>query len=213
MLSERCLSVNPDKWVGCCWDTGCVQLQFLSVGVKRIILPDIIQDCEHDSEYFSPNPNPKFLAGVATLPGHSDNDYLYKRIMSSTTSKVFCVAQTVKNLPATQETQIRFLGQEDPLEKGMAVYSSILAWRIPRTEEPGSLQSMGLQRVGHDWATNTSTPTTSKHFLTYFHTFSFSFFKITLLDMCCYYYPILQMRKTRPSASNGLAKVPADSGL
>ena len=70
--------------------------------------------------------------------------------MSSTTSKVFCVAQTVKNLPATQETQIRFLGQEDPLEKGMAVYSSILAWRIPRTEESGSLQSMGLQRVGHD---------------------------------------------------------------
>ena len=56
----------------------------------------------------------------------------------------------VKNLPAVQETQVRFLGQEDPLEKGMATYSSILAWRIPWTEEPDGLQSIGLQRVGHD---------------------------------------------------------------
>ena len=46
-------------------------------------------------------------------------------------------------------------GQEDPLEKGMATHSSILIWRIPQTEEPDSLQSMGLQRVGHDWETNT----------------------------------------------------------
>ena len=56
----------------------------------------------------------------------------------------------VKNLPAVQETQVRSLGQEDPLEKGMATHSSILAWRIPRTEDPGGLQSIGLQRVGHD---------------------------------------------------------------
>ena len=56
----------------------------------------------------------------------------------------------VKNLPAMQEARVRFLGQEDPLEKGMAVHSSFLAWRIPRTEEPGSLQSTGLQRVGYD---------------------------------------------------------------
>ena len=60
------------------------------------------------------------------------------------------VAQTVKNLPAMQETQVQSPGQEDPLEKGMATYSSILAWRIPWTEEPGGLWSMGLQRVGHD---------------------------------------------------------------
>ena len=60
------------------------------------------------------------------------------------------VAQMVKNLPAMQETRIRALGQEDPLERGMATQSSILAWRIPCTEEPGGLQSMGLQRVGHD---------------------------------------------------------------
>ena len=60
------------------------------------------------------------------------------------------VAQVVKNLPATQETQVRSLGREDPLEKGMATHSSILAWKIPRTEEPGRLQSMGSQRVGHN---------------------------------------------------------------
>ena len=53
----------------------------------------------------------------------------------------------VKNLPAVQETQVPFLGQEDPPEKGMATHSSILVWRIPWTEEPGGLQPMGLQRA------------------------------------------------------------------
>ena len=62
----------------------------------------------------------------------------------------YLVAQTVKNLPGMQETQVPSLGQEDPLEKGMATHSSILAWRIPWTEEPGRLQSMGLQRVRHN---------------------------------------------------------------
>ena len=56
----------------------------------------------------------------------------------------------VKNLPAVQESRVRSLGREDPLEKGMATHSSILAWRIPWTEEPDGLQSMGSQRVGHD---------------------------------------------------------------
>ena len=55
------------------------------------------------------------------------------------------VAQMVKNLPAMQETQFPLLGQEDPLEKGVATHSSVLVWRIPWTEEPGGLQSMGLQ--------------------------------------------------------------------
>ena len=59
------------------------------------------------------------------------------------------MAQTVKNLPAMQETQVRSLGQEDPLVKRMATHSSILAWKIPLTEEPWGLQSMGSQRVGH----------------------------------------------------------------
>ena len=60
------------------------------------------------------------------------------------------VAQLVNNLPAVLEIQVRSLGQEDPLEKEMATCSSILAWKISWTEEPGGLQSMGSQRVGHD---------------------------------------------------------------
>ena len=60
------------------------------------------------------------------------------------------MAQTVKNLPAMQETWVRNLGWEDPLEKEMATHSSVLAWGIPWTEEPGWLQSLGLQRVEHD---------------------------------------------------------------
>ena len=60
------------------------------------------------------------------------------------------VAQTVKNPTAMQETSVRSLGREDPLEKGMASHSSILAWRIPWMEEPVRLQSLGLQRVGHN---------------------------------------------------------------
>ena len=59
------------------------------------------------------------------------------------------VAQTVKNLTAMRETWVRSLDWEDPLEDGMATHFSILAWRIPWTEEPGGLQSMGLPRVGH----------------------------------------------------------------
>ena len=65
------------------------------------------------------------------------------------------VAQKEKNLPAMQETQIQSLGWEVPLEKSMATHSGILAWRIPWAEEPGGLQSMGSQRVRHDWVTNT----------------------------------------------------------
>ena len=60
------------------------------------------------------------------------------------------VSQAAKNLPAVQEIWVRSLGGEDPLEKGMATHSSILAWEILWTEEPGGLQSMGLQRVGHN---------------------------------------------------------------
>ena len=60
------------------------------------------------------------------------------------------MAQSVKNMLSMQEIQVQFLGQEDPLEEEMATHSSILAWRIPRTEERGRLQSIGLQRVGHN---------------------------------------------------------------
>ena len=79
----------------------------------------------------------------------------------------FLAAQMVKSLPAMQETWVWSLGQVDPLEKGMATFSSILTWRIPWTEEPGGLQSMGSQRVWHNWMTNTHTHT---HIHTHTHT-------------------------------------------
>ena len=68
------------------------------------------------------------------------------------------VAQMVKSRPIKRETWVLSLGQEAPLEKEMATHSSILAWRIPWTEEPGRLQSMGLQRVGHNWVTSLTCP-------------------------------------------------------
>ena len=70
--------------------------------------------------------------------------------------KVFPSGSVVKNLPAMQETRVLSLGQENPREQEMATHSTILAWRIPWTEEPGKLQSMEFQRVGHNCMTNTS---------------------------------------------------------
>ena len=75
--------------------------------------------------------------------------YQYE-LMFSLISGVSLVAQRLKRLPGMQETQVRSLGWEDPLEKEMATHSSTLAWRIPWREKPGSLQSMGSQIVGHD---------------------------------------------------------------
>ena len=80
------------------------------------------------------------------------------------------MAQTVKNLPAMQETRVQSLGQENPLKKGMATHSCILAWRIPWTEEFGGLQSMRSQRVRHDWA--------AKHT----HIYRFSLWNQTILN-------------------------------
>ena len=73
------------------------------------------------------------------------NDYILLYI-----TRASLVAQMVKNLPAVQQTQVLSLDQEDPLEEDLAAHSSTLAWRIPWTEEPGGLRSMGSQRVGHD---------------------------------------------------------------
>ena len=87
----------------------------------------------------------------AAIFGVAQSRTQLKRLSSSSSR----VAQMVKNLPTVQETWVRSLGQEGPLEKGMATHSSVLAWRIPWTEEPGRLQSLGLQTVRHDWATNT----------------------------------------------------------
>ena len=66
--------------------------------------------------------------------------------LSISISGASLIAQSVKNLPAVQETRVQFLGQEDPLEKEMVTHSSVLAWRIPWTEQPGGLQSIGSQK-------------------------------------------------------------------
>ena len=79
--------------------------------------------------------------------------YIYIYIYTHTHTQLYLsslVAQAVKHLPTMRETRVQFLCREDPLEKEMATPSSILAWKIPWTEECGRLQSMGLQRVGHD---------------------------------------------------------------
>ena len=83
--------------------------------------------------------------GSQSFPHTQDN--IKRRQFDKSTS---LVVHLVKNLPATQETQVQSLNGEDPLEKEMATHSSILAWKIPWTEEPGWLLSKGLQRVGHD---------------------------------------------------------------
>ena len=101
--------------------------------------------------------NKQFQHGVKigfSLQQYEDRNHVY--FLPTTLSLVaFLVAQTVKNLPAMQGTQVQSLGLEDPLEKEMATLSTIFAWEISWTEEPGGLQSMGLQRIKQYWATNT----------------------------------------------------------
>ena len=75
---------------------------------------------------------------------------LFFNCYSFSIQRTTLVAQTVKRLSTMRETRVRSLGREDPLEKEMAIHSSTIAWKIPWTEEPGRLQSMGSQRVGHD---------------------------------------------------------------
>ena len=90
--------------------------------------------------------------------GHKESDTTEELTLSlSNTNWASLVTQMVKNQPAMREAWVWSLGQEDPLEKGMTIHSSILAWRSPWIEKPGGLQSMGLQRVRHDWGANTFT--------------------------------------------------------
>ena len=91
-------------------------------------------------------PEPLNLWKLIRLQINTEMQRMQKRYSSGTS----LVAQMVKNLPAMEKTWVQSLGREDPLETGMATHSSVLAWRIPWTEEPGGLQFMGLQRVGHD---------------------------------------------------------------
>ena len=75
---------------------------------------------------------------------------LQSEVKSEREKQISCMAQAVKTLPAVQETQVQSLGWKEPLEKEIATHSSILAWKIPWTEEPGGLLSIPLKRVSHD---------------------------------------------------------------
>ena len=97
---------------------------------------------------------------IKNMPEFSMTKQTFEEKRQATLSSIFELlwwAETVKNLPAMWETWVRSLGWEDPLKEGMATQSSILAWKISWTEEPGGLQSMGLQKVRHDWVTKHST--------------------------------------------------------
>ena len=96
-------------------------------------------------------------------PGYSFINLCVIKLYSIYLIPASLMAQTVMHLPAMQETCVRFLGWEDPLEKEMAIHSSTPAWKIPWTEEPDRLQSMGSQRVRHNWVTSLSlSPHTSQ---------------------------------------------------
>ena len=93
------------------------------------------------------------------LPPPSQKKWLYKLCLLYHNLRASLVTQMVKNLPAMRKSWVWSLGWEDPLEEGMATHSSILAWRIPRTEEPGRLQSIESHRVRHDWRDLSHMPT------------------------------------------------------
>ena len=96
------------------------------------------------------------LVGMQTSTATMENSVEISQNLGIELPYASLVAQWLKRLPGMQETQVRSLGREDPLEKEMPTHSSILAWRIPWRREPGRLQSTGSQRVGHDWATSLS---------------------------------------------------------
>ena len=121
-----------------------ITMTSLRVGGTHVYLRQIhVVDCQKPSQYHNYSPNKMNYFLILIL-------YLFSWLWSS------LVAQTVKRLPTMWETQVRSLGQEDPLEKEMAPHSSTLAWKIPWTEESGRLQSTGSQRVSHDRATSLS---------------------------------------------------------
>ena len=107
------------------------------------------------------------LPPVYSILGTSSETQYYAKLQTRCKTRASLVVQIVKNPPAMKETWVQSQGREDPLEKGMATHSSILTSRIPWTEEPEGLQSMGLQRVRHGWMTNTFNITVYKMQLLY----------------------------------------------
>ena len=157
-LKTLVVSCKVKYTIACCAmlsrSFGCNSLQPHGLQPARLQYPWGFSRQEYWSELPCPPPGdlPKprielrssaFLADSlpSELPGKPFYMLLYKASL---------VAQRVKRLSAMMETQVRSLGQEDPLEKEMATHSRILAWKIPWTEEPGRLQAIGSQRVGHD---------------------------------------------------------------
>ena len=127
-MSKR---IDAEMFIACFWNLR------ISVSLKEVLEKEAIDGTERDR--------------LLNCCAEEFRLHLILERVINTFFWAFLAAQTVKNLSAMQEMQIQSLHQEDPLEKGMATHSSILAWRIPWTEEPGRLQSMGLQRVRHDY--------------------------------------------------------------
>ena len=115
----------------------------LSIEKTKIMASHLITSWQIDGETMEPMTSFLFLGSKITADGDCSHEIKRRLLLG-----VSLVAQRLKYLPAMWETRVRSLGWEDPLE--MATHSSILAWRIPWMEEPGGLQSMGLQRIGHD---------------------------------------------------------------
>ena len=111
---------------------------------------EVYGEWKHSLKYIGPDVT---LWNILAITTH--NNYKHVILFSFMPLRIWTslVAQTVKCLSTMRETWVRALGWEDPLEKEMAIHSSTIAWKIPWTEEPDRLQSMGSQRVGHDWAT------------------------------------------------------------
>ena len=141
-------TLRPSPWL---WALPSSELYPVLQSLKLTLLPFVWTGCDW-SEPGLLEPLMGDVFGLLLL-------FLFPDFLQLTDIWTSLVAQTVKNLSEMQETQVCSLGQEDPLEKEMATHSSILTWRIPWIEDPGGLQSMGLWRVGHDWATNTHTHT------------------------------------------------------
>ena len=118
-----------------------------------------------------------------------EDHFFVTEIQSKSTASL--VAQTVKNLPAVWETRVRSLGQEDPLEEKMATHSSILVWRIPWTEEPGGLPSMGSQRVRRDWHDLACSLCLMSTFGVQAEMYKIFIFKPVLLKMCTSFFFLL----------------------
>ena len=144
---------------------GFLMCSFCTCRILVLFFLIFLQDwMRHLQEVGKGTPEPfTALSYLAPFPDHHPDWFFHD------SSGASLMPQTVKNLLAMHDTLIQSLCQKDSLEKGMVTHSSILPWRIPRTEEPRGPKSMVLQRVGHDWVTNTSHHDSSEYYKTWIH--------------------------------------------